>query len=247
MSDDGPRAWGAPLYERVIDVAGAGPGTDVLDLGCGAGEFARLATDRGATVTGIDVDPSAVAAAAARVPEAVFRIGDAHDPPPGRFDVVAAVQLLEHVANPLAVLRAAAGSGPVVVVTVWGREQECDVQAFGEALAPWLPPRPTPSGPPPVTDPDRLRRLVGLAGLRVHTVDEVTCRFDYPDADALVAPLFASGFGRHVLNRAGPEVVRNAVLTRLADRRTPAGSYVLENLFRVFTAYSPAHASGRRS
>ena len=70
-----------------------------------------------------------------------FRVGDAHDPPAGPFDVVAAVQLLAHVANPLVVLRGRAPGSARVAVTVWGREQECDVRAFGEALAPWLPPR----------------------------------------------------------------------------------------------------------
>ena len=45
--DAGPRGWGAPLYARVLDAAGVGAGTRVLDLGCGAGEFARRAAERG--------------------------------------------------------------------------------------------------------------------------------------------------------------------------------------------------------
>ena len=85
-------------------------------------------------MTGVDVDRGAVAAAAALVPEATFLIGDAADPPPGPFAAAVAVQLLEHVANPVAVLRAA--PAPVVVATVWGRESECDARLFAEALAP---------------------------------------------------------------------------------------------------------------
>ena len=107
MSQDGPDGWGAPLHARVLDVAGVGSGTTLLDLGCGPGLFARAAADRGALVTGIDVDPTVVAAAARAVPEAGFRVGDAHEPPPGPFDVVAGVQLLQHVADPVAVLRGA--------------------------------------------------------------------------------------------------------------------------------------------
>ncbi|HVH24419.1 MAG TPA: class I SAM-dependent methyltransferase, partial [Pseudonocardia sp.] len=109
--EEGPQGWGAPLYARVLDVAGVRDGTNVLDLGCGAGGFARVAADRGALVTGLDVDRSAVVAAAAAVPTGRFLVGDAHDPPPGPFDVVAAVQLLAHVVNPVAVLRAAARVG----------------------------------------------------------------------------------------------------------------------------------------
>lgn len=236
MSDEGPRGWGGPLYARVLDRVGVGAGTTLLDLGCGAGEFARAAADRGAAVLGLDLDRSAVAAAAARVPAGEFRVGDAHDPPPGPFDVVAAVQLLAHVANPLAVLRAAAAVGGTVAVTVWGREEECDVRAFGEALAPWLPPRRPPPGPPPVTDPARLRQLAELAGLRAPQVEEVGCPFDYADADAVLEQLLDSGLGRHVVNRAGPAAVRAAVLARLAPNRTGSGGYRLRNTFRVLTA-----------
>ncbi|TWF77458.1 methyltransferase family protein [Pseudonocardia hierapolitana] len=233
---EGPPGWGAPLHARVLDIADVVAGTTVLDLGCGPGTFAAAAVARGARVVGIDVDRSAVATAAAAVPDAEFLVGDAHDPPPGPFDLVAAVQLLQHVANPLAVLRAAARVGSAVVVTTWAPEEECDVAAFGEALAPWLPPRRTSAGPPPLTDPGRLRKIVGLAGLAVAAEDEVECLFGYPDADALVAPLLASGLGRAAAARAGEDAVRGAVLARLDANRTRTGGYVLRNRFRVVLA-----------
>ena len=170
------------------------------------------------------------------VPEGTFLIGDAHHPPGGPFDAVTAVQLLSHVADPVEVLKGAAAVGALVAVTVWGREDECDVGAFGEALAPWLPPRRPPAGPPPITDPARLRELAGTAGLETVGLHEVVCPFDYPDADALVGPLLSSGIGRHAMNRGGPAAVRDAVLERLAARRTPDGGYRLENLFRVLVA-----------
>jgi SAM-dependent methyltransferase len=224
------------LHARVLELAGVGAGTTLLDLGCGPGLFARAAVARGALVTGIDVNPMVVAAAARAVPDAGFRVGDAHEPPPGPFDVVAGVQLLQHVADPVAVLRGAGAVGGCVVVTVWGREDECDIGLFGEVLGRWLPRRPVPPGPPPITDPDRLRALAGSAGLEVERVDEVVCPFTYPDADDLMGPLFDTGMGRAAMNRAGPAAVREAVLEGLAARRRPDGSYVLENRFRVLLA-----------
>ncbi|SFL76296.1 class I SAM-dependent methyltransferase [Geodermatophilus ruber] len=235
MSGEGPRGWGAPLHAAVLDAAAVGPGTRLLDLGCGAGRFARAAADRGARVTGIDTDPAAVARAAAEVPGGAFAVRDAHDPPAGPFDVVAAVQLLMHVADPAGVLAGAARSGPLVVATVWGREQECDVRAFGEALAPWLGPR-RPSPAPPVTEPGRLRALAERAGLRVARLDEVVCPFEYADEDELLGPLFASALGRAAGRRAGPVAVRAAVLQRCEPYRTEAGGYRLLNLFRVLVA-----------
>src|SRR5690606_32880630 len=136
------------------------------------------------------------------------------------FDVVAAVQLLQHVANPLVVLRAAARVGSTVAVTTWGPEEMCDVRAFGEALAPWLPPRRPAVGPPPLTDPARLRKIAGLAGLAVVAEADVECPFTYADADALVRPLLAAGIGRAATARAGEQAVREAVLERLAVNRT---------------------------
>jgi SAM-dependent methyltransferase len=235
VSDDGPRGWGAPLYAAVLDATGVGPGTTLLDLGCGAGLFARAAADRGARVTGIDVDPAAVRAAAAQVPGGRFAVGAAEEPPPGPFDVVTAVQLLGHVADPVAVLRATARSGAVVAATVWGREEECDVRLFGEALAPWLGAPPAPAAPT-VSDADRLRELADRAGLAVERVDEVVCPFDYADEEELLGPLFDSALGRAAGRRAGPVAVRTALLDRFAAHRTADGGYRLRNLFRVLIA-----------
>jgi hypothetical protein len=110
------------------------------------------------------------------------------------------------------------------------------VRAFGEALAGWLPPRRPRPGPPSLTDPARLRKVVGLAGLTVVAEDEVECPFSYPDADALVQPLLVSGIGRAAAARAGEEAVRRAVLKRLDVNRTRTGGYVLRNRFRVLVA-----------
>jgi SAM-dependent methyltransferase len=237
VSDPGPSGWAAPLHAAVLDATAAGPGTSLLDLGCGAGTFARAAADRGVAVTGIDVDPAAVGLAAAAVPEGSFAVGDALAPPAGPFDVVAAVQLLMHVADPGAVLAAAGRAGAVMAVTVWGREEECDLRVFGETLAPWLAPRPPGSGPPAVTDPGRLRALAQGAGLVVERLDEVVCPFDYADEDELLGPLFDSALGRAAGRRAGPLAGRTAVLDGARPYRTPAGGYRLQNLFRVLVAH----------
>jgi SAM-dependent methyltransferase len=235
VSGEGPRGWGTPLYAAVLDATAVGAGTSVLDLGCGAGLFARAAADRGARVTGVDIDPEAVALAAAEVPEGTFVVRHAQDPP-GRFDVVAAVQLLMHVADPVAVLRAAGRAGPTVAVTVWGRERECDIRVFGEALAPWLGPR-RPARGSPVTEPARLRAMAERAGLRVDRLDEVVVLFEYGDEDELLGPLFASGLARAVARRSDPGAVRDAVLRRLEPYRTGNGGYRLENLCRVLLAH----------
>jgi 2-polyprenyl-3-methyl-5-hydroxy-6-metoxy-1,4-benzoquinol methylase len=57
-----------PLYEHALRSLELGPGKAVLDVGCGAGLFCRLAADAGARVTGIDAAERLVEIARARVP-----------------------------------------------------------------------------------------------------------------------------------------------------------------------------------
>ncbi|MGY1887696.1 class I SAM-dependent methyltransferase [Blastococcus sp. SYSU DS0753] len=230
MSEE-PRGWGAPLHEAVLDATGVGRGTRVLDLGCGTGLFARAAADRGARVTGVDLDADAVAQAAAEVPGGTFLVRHAQDPPPGPFDVVAAVQLLMHVADPVAVLRRAGRVGGVVAATVWGRDRECELRVLQQALASGRPAR-----TPAVSEPARLRAMAERAGLVVEQLHEVLVPFDYADADELLVPLLATPLGRAATRQAGPDVVRDTVLEHLEPYRTGEDGYRLHNLFRVLVA-----------
>jgi SAM-dependent methyltransferase len=87
---EGPAGWGNPAYEHVLDRATVGAGVSVLDCGCGAGRFARLAADLGASVGGIDAAEGLIEIAAERTPEGDFRVGDleALPWPSDSFDVV---------------------------------------------------------------------------------------------------------------------------------------------------------------
>ncbi len=83
----------------------------VLDVGCAYGGFLVAFARRGARVTGIDVDPRYVRLAALNLREqgldGELVHGDAGEPHPefaGRFDLVIANDVLEHVPRPAAFL-----------------------------------------------------------------------------------------------------------------------------------------------
>jgi ubiquinone/menaquinone biosynthesis C-methylase UbiE len=60
----------------VFDHLGVEDGTQLLDIACGSGFAALLASERGATVSGIDASESLVSIARARAPKSDFRVGD---------------------------------------------------------------------------------------------------------------------------------------------------------------------------
>jgi SAM-dependent methyltransferase len=76
------------------------PGTRVLDLGCGRGEFLQLLQKRGIEGLGVDADPEMVGAVKAKGLDAV--VSDVRDylrDHPGEFDGIFAAHLIEHMGS----------------------------------------------------------------------------------------------------------------------------------------------------
>src|SRR5207344_1166174 len=72
-----PQVWDAKDYDTnarfvsdlgqvVLDLLAPKPGEHILDLGCGDGALTARLVDAGATVIGVDLSPSLLAAATAR-------------------------------------------------------------------------------------------------------------------------------------------------------------------------------------
>ena len=109
-------SYGMPeFYNRAIQLeqrlalrawTRVGPGSRVLDLGCGVGRWSRLLAARGASVTGIDLSPTMIAQARSRAQaEGVgercqFHVGDIADlSTPGPYDLIIGVTVLQHILN----------------------------------------------------------------------------------------------------------------------------------------------------
>jgi SAM-dependent methyltransferase len=108
-------AFAEPELRRAIAGLGIVPGMHILDAGCGTGEALEwLAAGVGTQglVVGLDLAGAHVAAAGARMPaRAAVLQGDMTRPPlaAGSFDLIWAVNTLNHLRDPTAGLRLLAG------------------------------------------------------------------------------------------------------------------------------------------
>lgn len=104
-----------PLRLEWIDSLAALHGKRVLDVGCGGGILAEAMASRGADVLGIDLADKPLAVATLHARGANLPVQYRHASAealsleqPQAFDVVTCMEMLEHVPNPEAVVRACA-------------------------------------------------------------------------------------------------------------------------------------------
>lgn len=195
----------------ILDAFERYPPGILLEMGCGAGrmlvEWGRLG-HRGLAV---DLDPTARELAARCADEFGVHFKISHQPDPGWFDYLVATEVLEHVENPVATLKAWVDhlrDGGVALLTVpafnhlWGKSDEWagHVRRF---------------------EPEELRQIVEDAGLQVQSIR----LYGYPLGNLLrlignfasalkmrrrgrdihrAAATFASGHDRSIENKVAP-------------------------------------------
>lgn len=246
---EGPGGWGTPVYEHVLDRARIGVGSSALDCGCGAGRFARMAADRGASVAGIDAAQELIDIAKERTPDGDFRVGDleALPWPDDSFDVVAgfsSFQFADDKARALAEARRVSRGSVAVVIP--SRVSESGITAVFKPLAPLFPAQALESmkdsGMFALSQPGRLEEALAAAGVTVHDDDEIECPVVFDDANAAARAFVGAGPVALAIRQSGEQAITEAVMDALRPF-TDNGRVTLPAWYRVVLA--PAAKSGR--
>lgn len=229
----------SPAYTAALDSLAVGEGTRLLDVGCGAGLALRLAADRGADVAGLDAANGMLVHARRRVPGATIALGDLECLPfdDDTFEAVTGLNSFQYAADPVRALQEArrvAAPGGRILALVWSPPEMCELAPHLRSLGALMPP-PPPGAPGPfaLSTGEALRELFHRAGLDVDDINDVECRFAYPDTATAIAALSSAGPVVRVAEHAGTDAVRADIEAFLAANVLPDGSYDIRNPFRI--------------
>ena len=240
---EGPAGWGTPVYEHVLDRTEIGQGALVLDCGCGAGRFARMAANRGASVSGIDASEKLISIAAERVPEGEFRAGDIEALPwaAASFDVVTGFSAFQFADDKVRALREArrVSRGPVAVV-IPIRVPESGITSVFTPVFPLFSPEALEtmkgSGMFALSEPGKLEDVLASAGLTPHEDEEIECAIGFDDAEAAERAFLGAGPTQLAIGHSGEAAVAEVVHAALESFTDPDGRVVLPAWYRAVLA-----------
>jgi SAM-dependent methyltransferase len=233
VADEWAELWGgfaAPAQRVVVAETGIRPGSRVLDVGCGSGEFLQLLADLGAQPTGLDPAPGMVRVARARVPGVDIRLGFVEELPwpGGAFEVVTAFNALQFAVDTLAALaemRRVVVPGGSVAVANWAEDSRNDLTVVEAAVA-LAHGEELPVGGT-LRDTGGLEAVLASAGLTLVSSGLVEMTWDAPDDAALVrGVLLGEGSARMA------ELADTVVRAARPFRRGSGTGYTLTNAFR---------------
>jgi SAM-dependent methyltransferase len=232
-------AW-RPIFEAVVEQAGAGPGKTLLDIGCGSGGALVFARGLGAAVAGLDASANLAAIARERLPDARIEVGEMEEMPfdDETFDIVTGInsfQFVGDIVRALGEARRVLKEGGTFLMLVWGRREGCElISGTASSVFALLPPMPDARPPLPFAEPGVIEGLMREAGLQPTGSGEFPGALVLPDIDAAVRAVLAAS--ARVIRHAGEKAVADAVRGTLPRFTRPDGSVVWNNRFRWVAA-----------
>jgi SAM-dependent methyltransferase len=236
----------------LLDAAGVGAGTTVLDVGCGHGDLCAAAAARGAQPTGVDLAEGMVDAARAAHPDLTFRVADAEALPfdDGAFDAALGAFVVNHLPHPergAAELARVVAPGRRVAVAMWDEPERVEFLGLLDAAmdaAHVARGMAFPPGPPAYrfADEGELRALLTGAGLAEVEITPVRFTYTIADLDELWDGVLTGSVRTAAQLRALDDDERARVrgaLDDLLEERRSTGGLALETAVKIASGVSP--------
>lgn len=232
----------APLFRAMMEAAGIGPGTHVLDIGCGAGHSTELIAGSGATVIGVDAAQGMIDHATRTFEGVDFRVGAieslAFDD--DEFDVVFAANSVQYAADlgvALRELRRVCRPGGSIVAGLFGPPDRVAYRPVLESLGPFMPAPPPgtkPGGPFRLSAPGALEEGFAEAGIDVVNTGEANCPFHYAGWEEFWRGAKAAGPTQMAIGRAGLDAVEHATRQAVATSTAADGTIAFDPNWFIF-------------
>jgi SAM-dependent methyltransferase len=238
------------IVEPLLDAAGVGPGTRLLDVACGPGFVSDAAAARGAEPVGLDVAVAMLEQARRRSPGLTFVEGDAQRLPfdDASFDAVTMNFGILHLSRPeLALSEARRVLVPEgrFAFTAWVAEGNAVSEIVDTAVAENAVPVELPEGPGfyRFADEDESQRALAEAGFDACTVrsETVSVVLRLPSADLLFEAELEAGVRTAAVLLAQPPERLERIQTAMADgvrRYADGDEFALPIVARVVSARS---------
>jgi SAM-dependent methyltransferase len=246
---EGPSGWGIPVYDRILERVPVDESTRLLDVGCGAGRFCRIARDRGARVAGLDATREFIEIARERTADGEFEVGEMeHLPWPDHcFDVVTGFHsffLADDMVGALREARRVARPGGTLALTIWGRPERCDSTGLFAAMRGLIEGDAAASGesapkaarPPALHEENVILGTAREAGLQPTELAYLQYVEEYPDVETMACGMLAAPPGRAAARATSANAVRAALAEAVQARVSDTGTVRLREEVRYLIA-----------
>ncbi len=231
-------ATGEPVFNFVLDFLRIDFSTKLLDIGCATGYFAKLASDRGACITGLDATETFIEEAINRVPKGFFIIGDMEALPfeDDSFNVVCGFNSFQYAKNVenalLESTRVLTPQGKLVTM-IWGKKEDCEIVTFLKAIGNLLTPNTDIFYPFLLSENSLLEKTLLNIGYEKISSAYIRSTWDYPSEEIAVRGLASLGVVSKAIDENGIDKVKETILNAIQPFKQSNGHVVYRNKHQI--------------